>query len=56
MAKSKTIEKTAEKCAKTLEFIKSFVDKNGYTPTVREICNSVGFKSTASAQYYLDKL
>lgn len=56
MAKSKTIEKTAEKCAKTLEFIKSFVDKNGYPPTVREICNSVGFKSTASAQYYLDKL
>ncbi|MDE5756219.1 MAG: transcriptional repressor LexA [Clostridia bacterium] len=56
MAKSKTIEKTAEKCAKTLEFIKEFVEKNGYPPTVREICNSVGFKSTASAQYYLDKL
>ncbi|MDE6275721.1 MAG: transcriptional repressor LexA [Clostridia bacterium] len=56
MAKSKTIEKTAEKCAKTLEFIKEFVDKNGYPPTVREICTNVGFKSTASAQYYLDKL
>ncbi|MDE6605705.1 MAG: transcriptional repressor LexA [Clostridia bacterium] len=56
MAKSKTIEKTAEKCAKTLDFIKEFVEKNGYPPTVREICNNVGFKSTASAQYYLDKL
>ena len=56
MAKSKTIEKTAEKCVKTLDFIKEFVEKNGYPPTVREICNSVGFKSTASAQYYLDKL
>ncbi|MDE7070480.1 MAG: transcriptional repressor LexA [Clostridia bacterium] len=56
MAKSKTIEKTAEKCVKTLEFIKDFLDKNGYPPTVREICNNVGFKSTASAQYYLDKL
>ncbi len=56
MAKSKTIEKTAEKCIKTLEFIKDFLDKNGYPPTVREICNNVGFKSTASAQYYLDKL
>ncbi len=56
MAKSKTIEKTAEKCTKTLDFIKAFVDRNGYPPTVREICNNVGFKSTASAQYYLDKL
>ena len=56
MAKGKTIEKTAEKCVKTLEFIKDFLDKNGYPPTVREICNNVGFKSTASAQYYLDKL
>ncbi len=56
MAKSKTIEKTAEKCIKTLEFIKDFLDKNGYPPTVREICNNVGFKSTASAQYYLGKL
>lgn len=56
MAKSKTIEKTAEKCEKTLNFIKEFVDTNGYPPTVREICTNVGFKSTASAQYYLDKL
>ena len=56
MAKSKTIEKTAEKCSITLEFIRKFVDENGYPPTVREICNTVGFKSTASAKYYLDKL
>ena len=56
MAKSKTIEKTAEKCVKTLDFIKEFVEKNGYPPTVREICNNVGFKSPASAQDYLDKL
>lgn len=56
MAKGKTIEKTAEKCAVTLEFIKKFVENNGYPPTVREICSQVGFKSTASAKYYLDKL
>ena len=56
MAKSKTIEKTAEKCSLTLEFIKKFVDEKGYPPTVREICSQVGFKSTASAKYYLDKL
>ncbi|MDE6758573.1 MAG: transcriptional repressor LexA [Clostridia bacterium] len=56
MAKSKTIEKTVEKCSRTLDFIKKFVDENGYPPTVREICSQVGFKSTASAKYYLDKL
>ena len=56
MAKSKTIEKTAEKCSLTLEFIRKFVDEKGYPPTVREICSQVGFKSTASAKYYLDKL
>lgn len=56
MATTKTIEKTAEKCTKTLEFIKKFVETNGYPPTVREICSQVGFKSTASAKYYLDKL
>ncbi len=56
MAKGKTIEKTAEKCSLTLEFIRKFVDEKGYPPTVREICSQVGFKSTASAKYYLDKL
>ena len=56
MAKSKTIEKTAEKCSLTLEFIKKFVDEKGYPPTVREICSQVGFKSTAASKYYLDKL
>ena len=56
MATTKTIEKTVEKCTKTLEFIKKFVETNGYPPTVREICSQVGFKSTASAKYYLDKL
>lgn len=56
MAKSKTIEKTAEKCNLTLDFIKKFTKNNGYPPTVREICSQVGFKSTASAKYYLDKL
>ena len=56
MAKGKTIEKTAEKCSLTLEFIRKFVDEKGYPPTVREICSQVGFKSTASAKYYLDNL
>ena len=47
MAKGKTIEKTAEKCAVTLEFIKKFVDNNGYPSTVREVCAEVGVKAAA---------
>lgn len=41
---------------KTLEFISEFVSKYNYPPSVREICAYVGFKSTASAQYYINKL
>ena len=41
---------------KTLEFISEFVSKYNYPPSVREICAHVGFKSTASAQYYINKL
>lgn len=48
--------KTQEKLDKTLAFIKEFLKKNNYPPSVREICKEVGFKSTASVQYYLDKL
>ncbi len=48
--------KSAEKLNRTLLFIKQFVAQNNYPPSVREICEEVGFKSTASAQYYLEKL
>ena len=49
-------QKTQEKLDKTLAFIKKFIRENNYPPSVREICKEVGFKSTASVQYYLDKL
>ena len=39
-----------------LEYLNSFVDTNGYPPTVREICADMGFKSTATAYTYLEKL
>ncbi len=41
---------------KTYDFIISFMDKNKYPPTVREICNSLNFDSTSSAMYHLKKL
>ncbi|MGN0771719.1 MAG: transcriptional repressor LexA [Christensenellales bacterium] len=48
--------KSAQKLEQTYQFIKDFVSKNNYPPSVREICSVVGFKSTASAQYYLTRL
>lgn len=49
-------KQTQEKLDKTLEFIKNFVKSHGFPPTVREICSAIGVKSSATAQYYLDKL
>ena len=39
-----------------LNFINIFVEKNGYAPSVREICTGVGLKSTSTVQYHIEKL
>lgn len=39
-----------------LDYISDYVDREGYPPTVREICKDVGFASTSTVQYYLKKL
>ncbi len=42
------------------EEILNYIDKNinnkGYSPTVREIAEAVGLKSTSTVQYHLNKL
>lgn len=38
------------------EFLMEFMIKNGYAPTVREIADGVGLKSTSSAYTHLLKL
>ena len=48
--------KSDDKELQTLQFISEFVSKFNYPPSVREICANVGFRSTASAQYYINKL
>ena len=46
--------------SKNQEEILNYIDKtiksNGYSPTVREICEAVGLKSTSTVQYHLKKL
>ena len=39
-----------------VEFIRDSIDKNGYPPTVREMCRAVNVSSTSTIAYYIDKL
>ena len=48
--------KTPEKFNSVYQFIKQYITKNGYSPSVREICSNCGIKSTATAYQYLNRL
>ncbi len=39
-----------------LEYIKTYVDENGFPPTVREMCHAINVSSTSTISYYLSKL
>lgn len=45
-----------EQLQEVLRYIEQFYDDNGYPPSVREICAGMGFKSTATAYNYIDRL
>ncbi len=45
-----------DKTQQTYEFIVSYIERNKYPPTVREICSSLNLDSTSSAVYHLKKL
>ena len=38
------------------EFINDCIEKNGYAPSVRDICEALGIKSTSSVHEYIRKL
>ena len=46
----------SEKQEEILNYIDKTIKSNGYSPTVREICEAVGLKSTSTVQYHLKKL
>ena len=48
--------RTTDKQERILEFLNTFIEENGYPPTVREICAAVGLKSTATVSYHLTEL
>ena len=48
--------KIDQKLEKVLNFVKRYQSENGFPPSVREICQALSIKSTATAHYYLAKL
>ena len=48
--------RTSDKGEKILEFIREYVSENGYAPSIREIGQAVGLRSTATVAYHLEQL
>lgn len=48
--------RTSDKQEKILQFLNTYIEDNGYAPSVREICAAVGLKSTATVSYHLNEL
>lgn len=56
LSSEQRMSKIQEKLDGVLDFIRNYYDENSYSPSVREICAAMAIKSTATCQYYLDKL
>ena len=48
--------RTTNKAQLILDFVNQFVQENGFAPSVREIGEAVGLRSTASVSYHLTQL
>ncbi len=49
-------EGLSDKHKKVLQVLESYTEKNGYPPTIREICDRASLSSTSVANYYLERL
>lgn len=49
-------EGLGERHRKIMEFMTEFLEKNGYAPSIRQIGDSIGVKSTSLIDYYLKQL
>ena len=50
------MKKIEVKLKEVYSYTSNFINQFGYPPSVREICQKLNIKSTATASYYLDKL
>ncbi len=48
--------RTSNKAQLILDYVNSFIQENGYAPSVREIGAAVGLRSTASVSYHIQAL
>ena len=48
--------RTSNKAELIMDYVNQFVQENGYSPSVREIGEAVGLRSTASVSYHLQAL
>lgn len=48
--------RTSNKAQLIMDYVNQFVQENGYSPSVREIGEAVGLRSTASVSYHLQAL
>lgn len=48
--------RTSKKAEQIVNFVNQFLQENGYSPSVREIGEGVGLRSTASVSYHLRHL
>ena len=47
---------TSDKAQLIVDYVNQFIQENGYSPSVREIGEAVGLRSTASVSYHLQAL
>ena len=47
---------TSNKAQMIMDYVNQFIQENGYSPSVREIGEAVGLRSTASVSYHLQAL
>ena len=48
--------RTSDKGQRIVDYVNQFIQENGYSPSVREIGEAVGLRSTASVSYHLQAL
>lgn len=53
---TKNRKSTNDRALKIIDLIKTSIEERGYPPTCREIMHSLNVKSTATVDYYLNKL
>ena len=48
--------RTSTKQEEILAYLREFTESHGYAPSIREICQAVGLRSTGSVHYHLGEL